>query len=179
MMCHGDQLQGPEVSFIVVALCESFRFDCDFELVRQFGSSGLVPLDNACGAWIKAVIQPKIPPQSEQLPLCRDPLRGFRAVNKRRVPKEIPKKPKKNSDHALSSIQVRESEKSHSGIGIACQENVEKKEKASDIKFHKVGGSGLKPKSSFDTTVISNKPLKKTGILDHLYNTKLLKFTKL
>ncbi|KAL2340999.1 LOW QUALITY PROTEIN: hypothetical protein Fmac_008939 [Flemingia macrophylla] len=55
MVCRGDQLQGPEVkSFIIAALCESFRFDCDLEL---FGSSGLVPLDNACEAWIKDLVQ--------------------------------------------------------------------------------------------------------------------------
>ncbi|KAL2319855.1 hypothetical protein Fmac_028824 [Flemingia macrophylla] len=47
MVCRRDQLQGPEVSFIVVALCESFLFDFALELVRQFGSSSLVLLDNA------------------------------------------------------------------------------------------------------------------------------------
>ncbi|KAL2328057.1 hypothetical protein Fmac_021484 [Flemingia macrophylla] len=41
--------------------------------------------------------------------------------NQMRVPKEIPKKSKKNSDNARSSIQVRGSEKPHSGIGIVCQ----------------------------------------------------------
>ncbi|KAL2316918.1 hypothetical protein Fmac_030794 [Flemingia macrophylla] len=57
IVCRGDQLQGPEVSFTVAALCESFRFDRALELVRQFGSSGLVPLDNAYGAWIKGLVQ--------------------------------------------------------------------------------------------------------------------------
>lgn len=57
IVCRGDELQGPEVSFIIGALCESFRFDRAVELVRQFGSCGLVPLDHAYGTWIKGLVQ--------------------------------------------------------------------------------------------------------------------------
>lgn len=57
LVCRGEELQGPEVSFIVGALCESFRFERAVELVRQFGSSGLVPLDHAYGVWIKGLVQ--------------------------------------------------------------------------------------------------------------------------
>lgn len=53
----GKELHGSEVSFLVRALCESNMFDRAFELVREFGSSGLVPLDNAYGVWIKGLVQ--------------------------------------------------------------------------------------------------------------------------
>ncbi|KAL2322322.1 hypothetical protein Fmac_026701 [Flemingia macrophylla] len=55
-----------------------------------------------------------------------------------RVPKEILKKPKKNSDHARSSIQIRGSEKPHFGIGIACR--VEK------LSPNPIGGCGVMQK---------------------------------
>ena len=57
LMCRGEGLKGPEVSFLVGALCESFRFERAVELVKQFGSSGLVPLDHAYGAWVKGLVQ--------------------------------------------------------------------------------------------------------------------------
>ncbi|KAL2327911.1 hypothetical protein Fmac_021338 [Flemingia macrophylla] len=66
-VCRGDKLQGPEVSLIVAALCESFRFDCDLELVRQFGSSSfgsfrqcLWGLDKgSCSRWQGQGAKPK------------------------------------------------------------------------------------------------------------------------
>ncbi|KAK7372694.1 hypothetical protein VNO80_06081 [Phaseolus coccineus] len=57
LMCRGKGLKGPEVSFLVGALCESFRFERAVELVKQFGSSGLVPLDHAYGAWVKGLVK--------------------------------------------------------------------------------------------------------------------------
>ncbi|KAG5053229.1 Pentatricopeptide repeat-containing protein, mitochondrial [Glycine soja] len=57
LMCRGEELKGPEVSFLVGALCESYRFERAFELVKQFGSSGLVPLDHAYGVWIKGLVR--------------------------------------------------------------------------------------------------------------------------
>jgi len=57
LMFRGEGLKGPEVSFLVGALCERFRFERAVELVKQFGSSGLVPLDHAYGAWVKGLVK--------------------------------------------------------------------------------------------------------------------------
>ncbi|KAG4962064.1 hypothetical protein AAZX31_14G038100 [Glycine max] len=57
LMCRGEELKGPEVSFLIDALCESYRFERAVELVKQFGSSGLVPLDHAYGVWIKGLVR--------------------------------------------------------------------------------------------------------------------------
>ncbi|TKY57095.1 Pentatricopeptide repeat-containing protein [Spatholobus suberectus] len=57
LVCRGEELKGPEVGFLVGALCESFRFERAVDLVRQFGGSGLVPLDHAYGVWIKGLVQ--------------------------------------------------------------------------------------------------------------------------
>jgi len=57
LMGRGEGLKGPEVDFLVGALCESFRFKRAVELVKQFGSSGLVPLDHAYGAWVKGLVK--------------------------------------------------------------------------------------------------------------------------
>ncbi|XP_052736426.1 pentatricopeptide repeat-containing protein At1g71210, mitochondrial isoform X2 [Vigna angularis] len=54
---RGEGLKGPEVSFLVGALCECFRFERAVELVKRFGSSGLVPLDHAYGAWVKGLVR--------------------------------------------------------------------------------------------------------------------------
>ncbi|KAK7320485.1 hypothetical protein VNO77_29996 [Canavalia gladiata] len=57
LVCRGTELQGPEVSFLVTTLCESNRFERAVELVRQFGNSGLVPLEHAYGMWIRGLVQ--------------------------------------------------------------------------------------------------------------------------
>ncbi|CAJ1971204.1 unnamed protein product [Sphenostylis stenocarpa] len=57
LKCRGEELKGPEVSFLVGALCESSRFERAVELVKQFGSSGLVPLDHAYGVWVRSLVQ--------------------------------------------------------------------------------------------------------------------------
>ncbi|MED6114911.1 hypothetical protein PIB30_085138 [Stylosanthes scabra] len=53
----GKELHGSEVSVLVNALCGSNRFDHAVRLVREFGNSGLVPLDNAYGVWIRGLVQ--------------------------------------------------------------------------------------------------------------------------
>ncbi|XP_027330987.1 pentatricopeptide repeat-containing protein At1g71210, mitochondrial [Abrus precatorius] len=57
LMCRGVELQGLEVSYLVGSLCESNRFERAIELVRQFGMSGLVPLEHVYGMWIKGLVK--------------------------------------------------------------------------------------------------------------------------
>ncbi|KAK7300294.1 hypothetical protein RJT34_11136 [Clitoria ternatea] len=57
LVLSGTELQGPEVNFLVGALCESNRFERAVELVSQFGGSGLIPLEHAYGMWIKSLVQ--------------------------------------------------------------------------------------------------------------------------
>ena len=53
----GKELHGCEVSVLVGALCGSDRFEDAVRLVMEFGDSGLVPLDNAYGVWIRGLVQ--------------------------------------------------------------------------------------------------------------------------
>ncbi|XP_057441479.1 pentatricopeptide repeat-containing protein At1g71210, mitochondrial-like [Lotus japonicus] len=53
----GKELHGSEVNFLVGVLCDSNRFERAVELVREFGTSGSFPLENAYGLWIRGLVR--------------------------------------------------------------------------------------------------------------------------
>lgn len=57
LVASGNELDASEVSFLVGALCQGNRFHKAFRMIRQFGETGLLPLENAYGVWLKGLVR--------------------------------------------------------------------------------------------------------------------------
>jgi pentatricopeptide repeat protein len=57
LLGSGKELHGSEVSLLVGSLCERNRFEHAVEVVKEFGNSGLVPLEHAYGACVKGLVK--------------------------------------------------------------------------------------------------------------------------
>ncbi|XP_045821186.1 pentatricopeptide repeat-containing protein At1g71210, mitochondrial [Trifolium pratense] len=56
LLGSGKKLRGSEVGFLVGSLCERNRFEHAVELVKEFGNSGLVPMEHAYGVCVKGLV---------------------------------------------------------------------------------------------------------------------------
>ncbi|CAJ2634337.1 unnamed protein product [Trifolium pratense] len=57
LLGSGKELHGSEVSLLVSSLCDRNRFDHAVEVVKEFGKSGLVPMEHAYGACVKGLVK--------------------------------------------------------------------------------------------------------------------------